>query len=159
MAASMFESLRNHPNVTPLLLAQAPTGPNAMALREFALQMLLNAGFSPSVAVRSYATLARFVLGFALQLTGEQAGDVAIAGALDSSGQNRLPDTATVAEIPPLDDQFAFGLNLLLTGIAHRRSSPAGPPPVICQPHPLLDSDRPAAGSLNRPSRLGAAGD
>jgi AcrR family transcriptional regulator len=123
MAASMFESLRNHPNVTPLLLAQAPTGPNAMALREFALQMLLNAGFSPSVAVRSYATLARFVLGFALQLTGEQAGDVAIAGALDSSGQNRLPDTATVAEIPPLDDQFAFGLNLLLTGIAHRRNS------------------------------------
>jgi TetR/AcrR family transcriptional regulator, tetracycline repressor protein len=123
MATSMFESLRKHPNVTALLLARAPTGPNAVALRELALQMLLNAGFSPSVAVRSYATLARFVLGFALQLTGEQADDVTTAGASRGSAEHGLPGTATVAEVAPLDEQFAFGLDLLLTGIAHRRSS------------------------------------
>lgn len=122
MATSMFESLRKHPNVTPLLLAQAPTGPNAVALRELALQMLLDAGFSPPVAVRSYATLARFVLGFALQLTGEEAEDVDADGVSRGSGENGLPGTDTVAAVAPLNEQFAFGLDLLLTGIAHRRS-------------------------------------
>lgn len=47
MATWMFETLRSHPNVAPLLLTQAPTGPNAMAVREVALQVLLDAGFTP----------------------------------------------------------------------------------------------------------------
>lgn len=124
MATWMFENLRSHPNVAPLLLAQAPTGPNAMALREVALQVLLDAGFSPPVAIRCYATLARFVLGFAIQLNGEETEDAALAQAYRNSGDDSRPASAAVAaHFPvPLDDEFSFGLDLLLTGLAQRRS-------------------------------------
>lgn len=124
MATWMFENLRNHPNVAPLLLAQAPTGPNAMALREVALQVLLDAGFSPPIAIRCYATLARFVLGFAIQLNGEESEDAALAEAYRNSGENSLAATAAVAHFGPvpLEDEFSFGLDLLLTGLAQQRT-------------------------------------
>lgn len=121
MATSMFESLQKHPNVTALLLARAPTGPNAMALRELALRVLLNAGFPAPVALRSYATLARFVLGFALQVAGERADDTALVDAVHTSGERGFPATAAVADVVRPDDEFSFGLSLLLTGLAHRR--------------------------------------
>lgn len=124
MATWMFENLRSHPNVAPLLLAQVPTGPNAMAMREVALQVPLEAGFSPPVAIRCYATLARFVLGFAIQLNGEETEDTALAQAYRNSGEDNRPASATVAAfVPvPLDDEFSFGLDLLLTGLAKHRS-------------------------------------
>jgi len=124
MATWMFENLRRHPNVAPLLLTRAATGPNAMALREVALQVLLDAGFSPPVAIRCYATLARFVLGFAVQLNGEEAGDAALAAASRDLGTDTFPATVAVAAfVPvPLEDEFNFGLDLLLTGLARSRS-------------------------------------
>jgi AcrR family transcriptional regulator len=123
MASWMFENLRRHPNVAPLLLTRATTGPHAMALREHALQVLLDAGFPPPVAVRCYATIARFVLGFAIQLIGEEAGDAALAAASRDVGKDDFPATAAVAPfLPvPLDDEFNFGLDLLLTGLAQWR--------------------------------------
>lgn len=124
MATWMFENLRSHPNVAPLLLTQAPTGPNARKLRELALQILLDAGFPPPVAIRCYATLARFVLGFAIQLNSEAGDDGAFAAAYSSSRQDGLPATAAVAAFAPvpLDEEFDFGLDLLLTGLARHRS-------------------------------------
>ncbi|WP_328529952.1 TetR/AcrR family transcriptional regulator [Nocardioides sp. NBC_00368] len=124
MATWMFENLRSHPNVAPLLLAQAPTGPNAMAVREVALQVLLDAGFSPPIAIRCYATLARFVLGFAIQLNGVETEDAALAEAYRNSGENSLAATAAVADFGPvpLEDEFSFGLDLLLTGLAQQRT-------------------------------------
>lgn len=123
MAMWMFESLRSHPNVAPLLLAQVPTGPNAMALREVTLQVLLDAGFSPPVAIRCYATLARFVLGFSIQLNGEDTEDAALAQAYWNSGDDSRPASAAVAAYfpVPLDDEFSFGLDLLVTGLARLR--------------------------------------
>ena len=120
IATSVFENLRRHPNVAPLLLSQAPTGPNAMALREIALQVLLDAGFSPHVAIRCYATLARFVLGFAIQLNGQDVADAALAEAYGHTSQDAFPATTAVAPfVPvPLHDEFSFGLDLLITGLA-----------------------------------------
>jgi AcrR family transcriptional regulator len=124
MATWMFDNLRSHPNVAPLLLSRAATGPHAMALRELALQVLLDAGFAPPVAVRCYATLARFVLGFAIQLNGEEAADGALAAASRNSEEDSFPATAAVAAfVPlPLEEEFTFGLDLLLTGLARWRS-------------------------------------
>lgn len=124
MATWMFETLRTHPNVAPLLLTRATTGPNAMALRELCLQVLLDAGFSPALAIRCYATIARFVLGFAIQLNGEAAGDAALAAASRDVGQDTFPATASVAPFGPvpLDEEFEFGLDLLLSGLAQSRS-------------------------------------
>lgn len=123
MATWMFETLRRHPNVAPLLLTQAPTGPNAMALRELALQVLLDAGFSAPVAIRCYATLSRFVLGFAIQLDDDEA-DAELAAAYRQSAEDGCPATAAVAAFAPvpLDDEFSFGLDLLVAGLAQQRS-------------------------------------
>ena len=119
MATWTFERLRRHPNVAPLLLTQAPAGPNARALRELALQVLLDPGFPPPVAARCYATLARFVLGFAIQLNGEDAAEEALTEAFRGPASDTFPATAAAAHVVPLDEEFSFGLDLLLTGLAH----------------------------------------
>ena len=65
---SMFDGLRRHRNVTTLLVESVPIGPNALAARERMIAFLLGNGFPPALAARSYATLARYILGFAVQL-------------------------------------------------------------------------------------------
>lgn len=58
-----------------------------MAQRERILSVLLDNGFAPAVAAHAYATLSRYVLGFAIQLSapppaqqdGELAGRVPAA--------------------------------------------------------------------------------
>jgi len=44
-----------------------------MAHREGVLALLLDNGFPPDPAARSYTTVARYVLGFAVQLTADNA--------------------------------------------------------------------------------------
>lgn len=127
MARWMFDTLREHPNVAPLLVEQVPVGPNAMAQREAALGALLGAGFSPAIAVRCYSTIARYVLGFAIQLGGNpnDVDDPRLAAAYRGSDRTHFPATAAVADfVPvPLEDEFTFGLELLLSGLAkHRRT-------------------------------------
>ena len=70
---SMFDALRGHQNVAPLLAEDVPIGPNALAARERMIAFLLANGFPPPLAARSYATLARYVLGFAIQRTGARS--------------------------------------------------------------------------------------
>jgi AcrR family transcriptional regulator len=125
MASWMFDKLNEHPKLAPLLLIHAPVGPNAMALRETALALFLQAGFAPPVAVRSYATLARYVLGFAIQLGGNSVDTDPLAAAYLHTGKNTLPATAAVAEFSPvpLDEEFRFGLELLIVGLATRATS------------------------------------
>jgi AcrR family transcriptional regulator len=125
MAAWMFENLKSHPNIAPLLLAQVPVGPNATALRELALQVLLDAGFSPPVAIRCYATFARFVLGFAIQFNGAEAAYGTLFDVYGHLNEEDFPASAAVAShVPvPLDEEFTFGLDLLLTGLASLRSN------------------------------------
>ena len=70
---SMFDALRRHRKVAPLLAEDVPIGPNALAARERMIAFLLANGFPPALAARSYATLARYVLGFAIQRTGARS--------------------------------------------------------------------------------------
>jgi AcrR family transcriptional regulator len=127
VARSMFDALARHQNVAPLLVQQVATGPNAMVIREGCIAVLLDNGFEPRLAARSYATLARYVLGFAIQVAGqagEEAGDdTQPAARLRSTDPNRFPATAAVADsLPvPLEEEFVFGLELLLSGLSQRR--------------------------------------
>ena len=126
---SMFDALRRHRNVTPLLAEDVPIGPNALAARERMIAFLLANGFPPALAARSYATLARYVLGFAIQLTGANGDldDAGLAQVFRDLDPRMFPATVTVADhIPvPLDEEFAFGLELIIDGLtqALQRSS------------------------------------
>jgi TetR/AcrR family transcriptional regulator, tetracycline repressor protein len=122
-ARATFDVLRRHPNVAPLLVERIPVGPNAMTGRERVIALLLDSGFPPDLAARSYATVARHVLGFAIQVTGHStAGDLDDAMASDLfHGVDRaeFPATIRVADhMPvPLEEEFEFGLELIINGL------------------------------------------
>lgn len=125
-ARATFEVLRRHRNVAPLLVEQVPIGPNAMAQRERLLAVLLDNGFSPQLAARSYATVARYVLGFAIQLSGHESEDEQLSSLFHELDPQVFPATHAVADyLPvPLDEDFALGLELIVDGLAKMRRSP-----------------------------------
>jgi AcrR family transcriptional regulator len=124
VAHGMFAALNRHPNVARLLLDQTPVGPNAMAIRETCLSMLLDGGFAPELAVRIYATLSRYVLGFGIQISGDPDSHAAHdAEAFHRVDPSDFPATLSLADaLPvPLDVEFSFGLDLLIKGLSHTR--------------------------------------
>lgn len=117
----MFEVLHRHRNVASLLADDVPVGPNALAAREQMLALLLDNGFPPAFAARSYATLARYILGFAMQLDSSHGdlGDAQLAQIFHDLDPGQFPATVAVADsLPvPLEEEFAFGLDLIVDGL------------------------------------------
>ncbi|MER5808388.1 TetR/AcrR family transcriptional regulator [Streptomyces sp. NPDC002033] len=125
VAHTMFEALARHRNAARLLVEEIPLGPNAMALREQCVAALLDSGFPPRLAAHAFATLARYVLGFAIQVNGHGGGgqldDAQLSAVFQNVDPALFPATSTVAgSMPvPIEDEFSFGLELLLSGLAH----------------------------------------
>jgi AcrR family transcriptional regulator len=126
VARSLFDTLGRHRKIAPLLMEQTPTGPNAMVLRERCLAVLLDGGLSPGLAARAYATLARYVLGFAIQLagSGNEAEQERASAHFHHVSPAEFPATLAVADsLPvPLEDEFAFGLDLIIEGLRQLHS-------------------------------------
>ncbi|WP_280854295.1 MULTISPECIES: TetR/AcrR family transcriptional regulator [unclassified Streptomyces] len=127
-AQAMFDAVSRHENVAPLLVEGIPVGPNAMAVRERCIAVLLADGFPPRVAAHAYATLSRYVLGFAIQMRGlhgteESGSDSQASAVFRAADPSTYPATAAVADwMPvPLEDEFRFGLELLLDGLGRLR--------------------------------------
>jgi TetR/AcrR family transcriptional regulator, tetracycline repressor protein len=98
-----------------------------MAHRERCIAVLLDNGFPPPLAARAYATLARYVLGFAIQLHTPSTGhfDAArLSATFRNLDRSVFPATVAVADsLPvPLEDEFAFGLELILEGLGQLRA-------------------------------------
>jgi AcrR family transcriptional regulator len=127
-ARRMFDALSRHHNVASLLVDYTPMGPNALANRERCLTVLLDNGFAPAAAAHAYATLVRYVLGFAIQQPGPAgaAADAVLAAAFQGLDPSRYPATLAVAdELPiPLPEEFEFGLQLIVAGLASLRAQP-----------------------------------
>ena len=131
-ADAIFTVLAGHPGVVPLLAADVPHGPNSALLRERFVARLLEAEFDPSVAARTYTTVAHYTVGFALQLSfappeaqgesGSESGPESgsVSGAAPDA---RFPATARVAAHLDADlrEEFSFGLSMLLRGVAASR--------------------------------------
>jgi hypothetical protein len=98
--------------------------PNAMLAREKMIAFLLANGFPPALAARSHATLARYVLGFAIQLTGNdtEQDDAALTQIFHDLDPAQFPATVAVADNLPVAwaDKFAFGLELIVDGLTQR---------------------------------------
>lgn len=124
IANHMFDALSRHGNVASLLIERPPVGPNALAIREACLAVLLKHGFSPRTAARAYATLARYVLGMAIQLPAspDHSGatdDADVSSTFQHLDAARFPSTVAVAaELPvSLNEEFEFGLQLIVAGL------------------------------------------
>ncbi|MCL8026916.1 TetR/AcrR family transcriptional regulator [Nocardioides bruguierae] len=124
VAEAMFATLQAHRNVAPLLLADFPSGPHAVGLRERTLEVLQQRGFEPDEALLTYATLARHVLGFGMQVP-RQASLAGPGGAASSVD----PTTARGSTARPpgsidLVEEFRYGLTLMIEGLSNRHESP-----------------------------------
>jgi hypothetical protein len=64
--------------------------------------------------------LARYILGFAIQITSAVVDDASFAQVFHDLDPNQFPATVKVADnLPvPLDEEFAFGLELIIDGLA-----------------------------------------
>ncbi|MFC4743439.1 TetR/AcrR family transcriptional regulator [Gordonia hankookensis] len=142
-AQAMFAVLSRHRGVAPLLIERVPIGPHALLMRERILARLLDHGFTPAEASMAYATLARYVIGFAAQLDGHSGAREREADRLTSLYRDldgaALPATVAVAEHLPqqtLESEFEFGLHLLITGLANHRQADGSPrsEPLVTEP-------------------------
>jgi AcrR family transcriptional regulator len=122
-ARAMFDALSRHKNVAPLLADHVPVGPNAMAHRERVLTRLLASGFTSELAAKTHATVARYVLGFAVQLRGDEASNAQESGDLSAHFHHldpeSFPSTFAIADVLPipLHDEFEFGLRMIIVGV------------------------------------------
>ena len=131
LSHATFDALSRHHNVASLLAEHPPIGPNAMAMREHSLAVLLHHGFPPPLAGECSVVLARYTLGFATQLVAPSATVLQISAALRGASPAKFPATAKVwANRRPsaLEDEFAFGLDRILDGLTQLRASEQRPP-------------------------------
>jgi len=134
-ASAFSKVLQNHPNALPLLVSQVPVGPNALLNRERSVAVLLACGFPLDLAARAYTAVAHYVVGFALQQHAPGAPQREDAAKLRdfyrALNANTYPATVAAADeltSVPLDEEFRFGLQLVLDGIELARK--AGVPAV-----------------------------
>ena len=125
-ALRLHRTLSAHLNAIPLLVAQIPVGPNAMALRERSMAAFIQFGFSPRLAARAYTTIAQFVIGFAVLEPGalDPDGAAALAAHYRHLDPGVYPYTVAVADeltSAPLEEEFLEGLQIVLDGIDRAR--------------------------------------
>jgi AcrR family transcriptional regulator len=129
-ADALFRTLKEHPKVVSLFDNHVPLGPRGLAGREAAIGILLSSGFPPEAAARAYTAVGHYVIGFASQLrvdgtTGaDENHDIhEFYCSLDPA---RYPATVASARFLPnsLDDEFRFGLQLIVDGLAKHLTHP-----------------------------------
>jgi len=125
----VFDAFRRHRQTALLLADHTPIGPNAAAVRERTLAVLIDGGFDVTVAARTGAMIAHLILGFAIQFGGERETTAADREAFRKSIQgmdlSRFPATAAVKQAhwrpTTVDQEFEFALQMVLDGLSQLR--------------------------------------
>jgi AcrR family transcriptional regulator len=132
-AHSARQVLRRHPWALPLLESRTSPGPANLRHHDAVLGTLRGAGFSRPLTAHAYALLDAYVYGFAVQESSlpfegpDSVGDVAgpIVELMSTGDYPHLVEMATEHYVQPgydFGDEFGFGLELLLDGLAERLS-------------------------------------
>ncbi|HJM89242.1 MAG TPA: TetR/AcrR family transcriptional regulator [Dehalococcoidia bacterium] len=138
VAESARQALAAHEQIVPIILAGSNRGPAYLHMMESGVGALREAGFSADMAHHGWHTLVAHVLGYVLQQTATpMLVSSAVAGRqLASDRTNRslpladLPasDFPHIVEIAPYlaqcatDDEFEFGLDVILAGLKRKLS-------------------------------------
>jgi AcrR family transcriptional regulator len=127
-ADAFYRTVRRHPNVLPLLVAQVPVGPHGLVNRERTLSLLLSYGFPVELAARAFTAIGHCVIGFAIQQHGPGAprpeDEVLLRDYYRSLDPATYPATTAAADDltgVPLEEEFRFGLGLVLDGLEKAR--------------------------------------
>jgi AcrR family transcriptional regulator len=132
-AHSARRVLRRHPWALPLLESRTSPGPANLRHHDAVLGTLRGAGFSRPLTAHAYALLDAYVYGFAVQESSlpfegpDGVGEVAgpIVELMSTGDYPHLLEMATEHYVQPgydFGDEFGFGLELLLDGLAERLS-------------------------------------
>jgi AcrR family transcriptional regulator len=127
-AGRFHELLGRHPATIPLLAAQVPVGPNALAARERAISALVAGGLPVQLAARAFTTIGHYVIGFSAQEHAAGAPGPEHAAGLRDFYLELDPEEyrTTIAAAEALTsvsakDEFAEGLRFILDGIEAAR--------------------------------------
>ncbi len=130
-AFSARAALRRHPWSIGLLESRTRPGDANLRHHDAVLGVLLANGFGPALTAHAYALLDSYTYGFALEESGlpfdgpDSVGDVAasMVERFDAGAYPHLVQMARDYYVQPgydFGDEFAFGLDLLLDGLAAR---------------------------------------
>ncbi|MCU1571981.1 MAG: Transcriptional regulator, TetR family [Micrococcaceae bacterium] len=136
-AHAVRRALKRHPWAVGLLETRSSPGPFTLRHHEATLATLRSAGFSVQMTAHAYALLDSYIYGAALQeaalpFHGPDAtkGVTSSIVQLFSDGQYpRLVEIATEHVLKPgydFGDEFDFGLNVILDGLAQAIPGPGG---------------------------------
>ena len=128
-AHSARRVLARHPWAIPLLESRTTPGPATLAHHDAVLGTLRAAGFSRALTAHAYAVLDAFVYGFAVQEASlpfegpDGVGQVAepVIERMAAGQYPHMLDMATTYYTRPgydFGNEFEFGLNLILDGLA-----------------------------------------
>ena len=119
-----------HSWAVPLITSRELTGPSAFALMDRTLGVLLDAGYPMDLVHHAWHVISSHVMGYAFQETSSTWGkdsdhDHAKADALLREYGEQFPNVAKL--VPHLmecshDEEFQFGLDIILSGIEARLS-------------------------------------
>jgi AcrR family transcriptional regulator len=129
IATGTFEAFRSHRQAALLLADHTPVGPNAAAVRERMVAVLIDGGLAVEMAARSAAMIGHLILGFAIQLGGERemtdADRQAFRQAIHGMDLTDFPATAAVRQArwrpTSVEEEFTFALEMVLDGLSRLR--------------------------------------
>jgi AcrR family transcriptional regulator len=134
VALSIFAMMREHPSVVYLLSSRSTMSKQSLkAAMDAVLGILREAGFTDEGAVRAYALIMTYCLGFASYQLPRPWGPDEAEDVEERRRQQRhfysslpLPDFNNMVELSelittmPSDDQFEFGLDCAIAGLVTR---------------------------------------
>ncbi|MGO4186387.1 TetR/AcrR family transcriptional regulator [Pseudarthrobacter sp. TAF60_1] len=136
-AHAVRRALKRHPWAVGLLETRSSPGPSTLRHHEATLATLRTAGFSVQMTAHAYALLDSYTYGSALQeaalpFHGPDAATEVTASIMNLFAEGeypRLVEIATERVLKPgydFGDEFDFGLNLILDGLAKVIPHPDG---------------------------------
>ena len=134
LATRLRQVLEAHPGVAGILKTRDPLGPHSLALAEAFLSPLQTAGFGDREAGLAFFLLVDYTIGFAISsprtsVNEQRVRDTAIRAQLHdffrSLPPDRFPALVALGEhvwVDNRDQRFSAGLDVLVSGLEHRRS-------------------------------------
>ena len=136
LAHRLRQVLEQHPGVAGILKTRDPLGPHSLALAEAMLSPLLAAGFGDRQAGLAFFLLIDYTVGFAVSGTPTSVNEQRVRDSVirtqlheffRSLPPERFPALVALGEhvwIDNRDERFSAGLDVLVAGLEHARSSP-----------------------------------
>jgi TetR/AcrR family tetracycline transcriptional repressor len=148
LAHRLRQVLEAHPGVAGILKTRDPLGPHSLVLAEAFLGPLHAAGFPDRAAGLAFFLLLDYTIGFAVNSTPtsvneQRVRDPATRAHLHqffrSLPPDRFPALVALGEhvwVDNRDERFTAGLQVLVDGLEHERTSPRPDdgPPAVAEP-------------------------